>query len=670
MPAFKIKNEEIWIDFDFVFPDDQVQKKMKQIHYTWDPDSRLWHAPNNDDTYSLAIELCEIESVRNKRCCYANSVNGFLNETEETWINEMVLSFSEQYVYSLENAQITAWQDCFRSLQSVLYLLREKLQSFHIIFEYALPYEAGRRPDVILVNSKQVFVLEYKMKNDVLDADVDQTTNYASDLKDYHVSTREKEVIPVLVLTRMTGYKEYRDELCIVSDDQLISLLLNRIDQTGDRCDPIAWMNSKYEPLPSLVESAQMIMSQSELGNLERLENYPDLVETLEFIKDEVWYAKTGKKHYLVLLTGVPGSGKTTLGLRSVYDISNSENPVNSIYLSGNGGLVRVLQDALKSKVFINNIQKIVTEYSSGKMDDNFRNVIVFDEGQRAWNREKMQSSRKISKSEPELLIELCSKKTDWCTLVVMIGEGQEIYSGETIGFDEWEDALNQSDVEWEVISPTELLIYFPNHSVYCSDLLDLTESVRAYRAMGESDFVNYLMDGDIEKASAAFNEIGNYKCYLTRDLERAKKYCRVVYKNRKRSSFGMIASSKNRNLKKYGMDCSFGQTPDIAKWFNSPADDPQSCCALNSTLSEFGCQGLELDMPIMGWGDDCIWDGRSWKLNEALNLNPEEKEHRINSYRVLLTRGRDGIIIFIPEDKTLNKTYQLFKSIGVKELR
>ena len=181
-------------------------------------------------------------------------------------------------------------------------------------------------------------------------------------------------------------------------------------------------------------------------------------------------------------------------------------------------------------------------------------------------------------------------------------------------------------------------------------------------------------MDGEIEKASKLSEEINkeDYSMYVTRDLDEAKNYCRQRYAKEPAKKFGLIASSKSQVLRKFGMMNDFKSTRrvNVAKWFNAPADDPQSCCALKDVVTEFAIQGLELDMPIIGWETDMIWNGNEWeKFKKNEDENSDANTYRRNSYRVLLTRGRDGFIVFVSPEKRLDSIYDLLLSIGIKQL-
>ena len=606
------------------------------------------------------------ESMLKKRCCYADSIANFDKTNEKDFMQTIRRNFKEEHVLKLEPEQIYAWLDSYRVMEKI-----SLDPNINIIFEYVLPYEGGRRPDVILLSKELVIVLEFKMKNRVKEEDIDQVSAYARDLREYHYETRDKEVIPILVLTKTTNLnKEINNVICI--SDDLLQNTLDKIYTENITPTPLGiWINSKYEPLPTIVDAAKTFMKNEELPNIRRV-NSTCIPQTLENLKELTDYARENKKHAIAFVTGVPGSGKTYLGLQYVYEIEK----VNSVYLSGNGPLVDVLTDALESRVFVRSLHTIIDEYLRSGAYDFKTNVIVFDEGQRAWDNKQMENKHKGKLSEPEVMIKLCEERLDWCVLLILVGEGQEINTGENSGIKLWNKAINNGKKDWDIVCPPNLYSYFENESLIDNidnSSLNLTISLRSHLSGTVSQFVNYFIDGDLDNASKLSDSIfaEGYSMYCTRDLEAAKSYCKERYEEEPNKKYGLIASSKSRILPKYGMDNRFEATRiNYGKWFNNPSNDPKSCCALNKVVTEFGVQGLELDMPIIGWEDDMLWNGHEWKKYiQKEDEDSERNTYRRNTYRVLLTRGRDGFIVFVPNERKLDPVYDILKEVGIKEL-
>lgn len=649
------------------------------------------------------------------RACYAASVADFQKENVENWLKEMEENFYKEYrgldLSSDQDDdwnQSKAWVECFDVMQTALHDT-ENPQQWKIIFEYRLPYEGGRRPDVILLSKDKVIVLEFKHSAYPHQIYMDQVLAYTRDLKECHLASRDKEIIPVLVLTKSENLQHKIHNVFVFSRENL------KIHyHTTEDVDLMEWLNSPYEPLPTIIEAAKAFVKHKPLPQIRRARSagVDDAIACLEQAAD---LAEREKRHVLAVVTGVPGSGKTFLGLKYVYGQGRN----NAMFLSGNGPLVNVLNDALKdneeeknNKIFIKNVRDVLEEYVLHQAWDYNKNILVFDEGQRAWDAAHMESKNKyrVSKSEPELLVEMMKKRCSWGVLLVLIGEGQAINKGERGGVEQWAHAIDES---WDVLCPNRLdSIFGRAHRLPLANRqhLDLTVSLRTHLAEDINTFVNFILEGKFEEAKQLLPKIEKegFHFYVTRDLNMAKEYCRKRYKtineielkdkedtlgDKEKSGkqgmdfnrYGILVSSKARGLKKHGIDNSYTSTKNIeADWFNKPMDELKSGGNFNSVVTEFGCQGLELDMPIVCWGNDMLWkkEQNSWQFSKAAGTTEEDHDYRINSYRVLLTRGRDGCIIFVPidsqkdtadndtDENLYDEMYDMLKtSVGIESL-
>ena len=618
--------------------------------------------------------------MKYQRCCYANNIAAFLSEEKSKWINQMKDSFEAMLEMPLGESQIRAWKDCFDVLKEQLPSVARVCPNFDIVFEYCLPYESGRRPDVLLISKEQVIVLEFKQNFRVIHADIDQTAAYARDIREYHYESRNSKVSAILVLTHADENAADVDTttgVAIAPRTTLAATILEMVEAANTRTDINQWLSSKYEPLPTIVEAAKLFVKNEELPNIRRV-NSTCIPQAIECLTEVSEYAEKNRKHVVAFVTGVPGAGKTFLGLKYVYDICKSSEHVNSVYLSGNGPLVAVLTQALHSSVFVKDLHKVVNQYLANGAPDFNNNIVVFDEGQRAWDVHQMSAKRNTDKSEPDIMIELCEKRLDWCVLLVLVGEGQEIHNGENSGIAQWNTAIDKSGAAWEIICPDKLLSVFPGKTIIESEnraALNLSMSLRTHLAGDVSKFANALVDGDIATARALSDGIikQGFGMYVTRNLKRAKMYLQERYHDEPTKRFGMIASSKGRLLREYGMDNSFQGALGIyyvGKWFNAEPDHPKSCCALDTVATEFSCQGLEIDMPLIGWDNDMLWDGKKWaKFKHAESEDSDTNTYRKNSYRVLLTRGRDGFVIYVPPAAAMDGVYSVLLNAGVKTL-
>ena len=568
--------------------------------------------------------------------------------------------------------QVDAWSeeiDVLRnSFRNLAIALPDSLY-WGVVLEYELPLEGGRRPDVILTAPNRILVLEFKQDPNINRAHLDQTYGYARDLSEYHSKTHGIDVVPILVPTRLEKVIDEQDGVKIVSPDRL-SAVLSEFE--GEK--PISysdWLEGDYAPLPTLIQAARMIFQNERLPSIKRAESLGvgDAVLELQKIAS---YSKIHSEKSLVFVSGVPGAGKTLVGLRFVYE--SSSETADSIFLSGNGPLVEVLRDALKDKSFVRDLHSFIKSYGMTSKVPSQR-IIVFDEAQRAWDAEHMGVKNDIHLSEPELLIRIGEKFQDWANLVGLIGHGQEINSGEEAGIDGWNSALESDSAlsNWKIYAPPRFRDAFKNKEVTLVEKLDLSKSLRSRRAEDLHDWVSKVLEGNLSAASVISHQIfqSGFKIHLTRDLEEAKQFLLNLYDDEPSKRFGILASSKDTSLPKYGILNGFQDTKRVkyARWYNNTTGVEGSSNNLKEVVTEFGCQGLELDSAIVAWGNDLLWDGKSWQMRK---LRPKFKQHdplglRKNSYRVLLTRSRDGMVIFLPPEESFDSTEVALLACGAR---
>jgi len=605
---------------------------------------------------------------------WAGTVKDFLSESSENWLESLTRHHVLLFNQPPSGSQFDAWKDEHKVLtQSFrdLAIAEPNATKWGIAFEYELPLEGGRRPDVVVLAGEAVVVLEFKQTGALRQSDRDQVIAYARDLMEYHERSHGKPVTPVLVLTGAKS-SQHDPHVYIVEPSSLAKLLLDAAKPGEIILDE--WLNSDYQPLPILIAAARKIFQNEPLPAIKRAlsAGIPEAVEELGQIVEDA--AKNGKRS-LAFVTGVPGSGKTLAGLTLVYE--RVKKMSNATFLSGNGPLVAVLQDALKSGVFVRDLHKYIKFYGlTEKVPSD--HVVVFDEAQRAWDAGYMFSKKQVNRSEPDLLIDIGEKIPDWSALVGLVGEGQEIHAGEEAGIAQWNDAVQPSAGRqtWEVHCSERLKSEFSNVTVKTYKHLDLTISLRSHRADSLHEWVVALLAGQISEAARLANKIQSqmFPMYLTRNLDDAKQYLEDRYEGASQARYGIIASSKSyKLLEKYGIHSDFMATKNvrISKWFNEPKGHPRSCCELKEVVTEFGCQGLELDFPLIAWSDDMKWQSKSWqftKFRAKYKLEDPEQIRR-NAYRVLLTRGRDGFVIFVPPEASMDETEHTLLASGIEVL-
>lgn len=610
-----------------------------------------------------------------------------------------------RFVPNASASQHRAWRDAIRILQQGLRHAPESAQDLSLILEYELPRQA-RRVDALVLGKGSLAVLEFKGKARPSRADLDQTLAYARDLRCYHRQCVTRPVHAVLVLTRAKQCYQALDGVTLVDPGRLTKALAHITQGTAAAIDVDAFLDDEaYAPLPSLVQAARHLFTQRCVPPIWRAGAATDpAVERLAAIVHRAAQTKTRR---LVLLTGIPGAGKTLVGLRLVHahfldDLAVSRGPgcaAPAVFLSGNGPLVQVLQYALRGtggggRVFVQDLKNYVKTYTAKKSAVPPEHVFVFDEAQRAWDARQVALKHgstdpaRPSRSEPEHVIEFAERVPDWCVVVGLIGTGQEIHIGEEGGLQQWRRAVARAGEpgRWQVHVPPALTDVFTTGSAsevrtHPEPVLNLDAELRYHLTPQVDTFVEVLLGSEgqtqcdipaVQLADTLFHT--GHRYLITRDLEAAKAYARARYADTPEARYGLLASSKDRDLVDYGVDNTFRTTRrlHVGRWYNQPADAPDSCCALDQVATEFAAQGLELDLAIVAWGTDFVRRSGRWSIERARGFRGSVRDPfqlRQNVYRVLLTRGRDGTVIYLPPTAFVDETWAYLQQLGLRPL-
>ncbi len=588
----------------------------------------------------------------------ALTVEEFLQASEEFLMEKMESGFHwYRSVYQIKEespgpSQVESWRDCIEVLQEAL--IKYPLKKDWLVFEYCLPQEGGRRPDVLLINSACVTILEFKRKAlPALAADIDQAAAYRADIKECHAMSHEMEVESYLVLT-----KERSDVLNYLPDKEITILSCSRIAEALCRRKAATeieirnWLQAAYEPSITILEAAYRVMEGEALPEIRRAKSI-GINDTLKKLEQLYQVTKEYDTHSVVFITGVPGAGKTYLGLQYTYHISKESK--TAVYLSGNGPLIEILQHILKnaSRTLVRPINKFLRGNVSQR---GTYTTVVFDEGQRAWN------SRKGNASEPEELIEFLHS-LPWGMLVILVGEGQQIWTNETVSPADWAKAIAKFGNP-NIFCPPDFKKHFMKLNVRTSPELNLTNSLRTAMDALVPNYFKCLLAGEITEAAAIAAQIrGHYPLYITREPEEVANYCWERYEGQPRKKYGWVRSSqynRQRNKRK--------SPAEYVPWFTAEPSSQNSCCAMNldKAVTEFECQGLEVNFVAIEWGMDLLWE-EGWKPY-CTKQDKENETYRINAYRVLLTRGRDGVYIYVPKRSELDETFTILKKAGFIE--
>ncbi len=601
--------------------------------------------------------------------------------------------------FAVDLAQRDAWQH-------EIDLLREVLQSFggrgRIYLEYVVP-RLGKRIDAVLLLDHTIFVVEFKVGERVFGRqDVIQVWDYALDLKNFHESSHAALIAPVLVVTAAHGKKQigasrsHVDGLSpptLVSADRLCEALDEILGASlRERIEPDQWDQGRYRPTPTIVEAATALYRGHDVRDISRNDaGATNLARTSAAVAQIIESSRARGLKSICLVTGVPGAGKTLVGLDIATRYLDDSSDLHSVYLSGNGPLVAILREAL-ARDDVQRAKARATPRSKGDARQavkafiqpihHFRDeclkdpspppehVTIFDEAQRAWNRTKTADfmSRKkgrpgFAMSEPEFLISCLDRHADWAVVVCLIGGGQEINTGEA-GIAEWIRAVEVSYPHWHLhVSPklsdaeyaaeNALKALQSRHDAYFDPDLHLSTSMRSFRAESVSTFVKKVLDLEVQQAANIYAGFADrYPIVVTRNVDRARAWLREKARGSER--FGIVVSSQAQRLKPHAIDV---RTPvDPVNWFLNDCDDVRSSYYLEDVATEFHVQGLELDWCCVVWDADLRHSAGAWQHHEFVGTRwqhirkDERKAYLKNAYRVLLTRARQGMVIVIPE--------------------
>lgn len=649
------------------------------------------------------------------RAYYSGSVYSFLTEEEDHILGRLMIEDS----FRIEDIQKNAWR-------AEIQILKEQLASFsngEIAFEFTIP-RMGHRVDVVLIIQGIIFLLEFKVGDDTYAKSTkDQVMDYALDLKYFHEASRDRTIVPIIVPTEAV---DQVNTLSLMEDGIAQVLCCNRHNIGGElqrvlsqmHAAPLsmdAWLDARYAPTPTIIEAAQALYRAHSVRDISRNDaGAENLTVTTAAINQIIDECKVRHKKAICFITGVPRAGKTLAGL----NIANARHQFNedehAVFLSGNGPLVAVLQEALardraathnvtkeqarrETKSFIQVIHKFRDEALSSSQPP-VEKVAIFDEAQRAWDEhmltsfmEKKKGIPQFGQSEPEFLISIMDRHEDWAAMICLVGGGQEIHKGEA-GISAWLYALRHKYLDWKIYLSDQMMdseyvgagnvrSILGNRSYCVAPSLHLGVSLRSFRSEKLATFVKALLDEDVSTTQALYTELHQtYPIVLTRDLARARNWVRDKVRGTERA--GLLASSKAERLRSVGIWVN-AQIKPVA-WFLNEPRNANSSCFLEVPATEFEVQGLEVDYGLLAWDADFRYGATGFDYFYCrgarwMHLNQEQgRKYLKNAYRVLLTRARQGLIIFVPEgdsnDETrrpeyYDGTFEYLRSIGIQEI-
>jgi hypothetical protein len=636
-----------------------------------------------------------------QRAYYSNTIDNFLTDDRNAVLGQLV-KHSE---FAVERSQRDAWLAQVDQLNSVL-----AGYNGAIYFEYAIP-RMGKRVDVVLVIGAAIFALEYKVGEvRFVPNSIDQVVDYSLDLKNFHETSHDRFVAPIFIATGApkmpiaVALTPHNDRLLapIKSNGDDLDEIIRSVHQligNEPAIDVATWEQGRYRPTPTIIEAATALYNGHSVAEICRSDaGGAELQRTTQTISNLIADARANSYKAVCFVTGVPGAGKTLIGLNVATQHFDKDNDMYSVFLSGNGPLVKILQEALardkvarekaagrtvkkhvarsEVKMFIQNVHHYRDECLR---DPNppVDHVALFDEAQRAWNRaqttkfmQQKKGQANFHQSEPEFLLSCVDRHPDWGVVVCLIGGGQEINTGEA-GIGEWIAALNRHFPDWYVhisdrLTDSEfgagkvLKELTSRERVFFDPRLHLSVSMRSFRAEHVSQLVKQLLDLDQANAKETFLQISDrYPIVITRDLNKAKHWLRSMARGSER--YGTVVSSAAYRLKPLAIEVRLKSDP--VHWFLAGKDDVRSSYYLEDVATEFEIQGLELDWACVTWDADFRYANSGWthhafRGDRWQRINKSDRQvYQKNAYRVLLTRARQGMVIVVPPGDSTDPT-------------
>jgi hypothetical protein len=621
---------------------------------------------------------------------YGARVEEFVAQAPETVVGLLTTRAALEFRGG-EREQVRAWQGQVQLLRTALAGVPGS-EAWGLVLEYSLR-RLGLRPDTILLAPGVIIVLEFKMSaEEYRPSDSRQVENYALCIRDFHASSRGFCIIPIIcaenapdislspptVIDGVTGV--------LITNGRGLSGALRAATRMGAvGASTLGWRefdSGGYNPTPNIVEAARDVYKGQTVAEIGRTDaDGAALKRTGDRLRNWVLQARERQEHIVCLVTGTPGAGKSLLGLNLVLaEGAGRVSGEPAAMLTGNRPLVHVLKGALVSdaatrtddsgvrRALDSALQTLLGYLRQHAAEDAApppEKIVVFDEAQRAWDEETGQKLLQRRRSEPELFLEILHR-LPWSCLVCLIGPGQEINRGEG-GMALWGAALAREAAAgrvWRIVAAGSEALG-GSQAVEIDPELHLSGAVRAYRNARYDQWVDALLSAKLDRAAELARSMAIPPAFVTRDIAQLRAWLRVRGRGGRRP--GLLVSSGAVRLIADGVPPPpmSADLKEIENWFLKSIPDFRGSDSLEKPLSEFGCQGLELDYVGLCWGGDLIWSlersqwiPRSMRAPTWSQIRRSEKaQYRVNAYRVLLTRAREGVCIYVPVGEALDRT-------------
>ena len=659
------------------------------------------------------------------RSYYSENAQIFLQDNSNNIMGKLL----QNDPYSTLLDQKNAWRQQIEILQKEL----KSIPFDRILFEYTIP-RMGRRIDNVVFYKGVVYLLEFKVgETKYKNADLKQAEGYALDLKYFQEGSRNRKLVPILISTEAEDYQneiELEEDVCRplrANAFNLQQVILQAAEKFNeDDIDSISWENSPYNPTPTIIEAGQALYANHKVDEITRQDSIgKTFTQTSRAIDKIIMESKRDSKKSIIFLTGIPGSGKTLVGLDIASRYQNVEDKEHAVYVCGTSALIHVIQEALvrdrhsrlkgtddeetkesiRKKVEV--LFQVILHYRKSIITEEnplYEKIVVFDEAQRMWDPHEADKNIKAlglpprGKSEPDLFIEHMDKVDDWAVILCLLGGGQEINKGED-GLIEWLKSVKENFPHWNVFGAPEISTkdYLGNVSADTAldlvnktfiDELHLKTSTRSFKAGNFSKMINHFLDREIPQVKEIIKEFNEkdddekYHLLVTRDIQTAKDW--VKKKVRGNDRCGIFTTALSHRLWPEGIVKRGQREFNELGWWLDDEEHIDSSLALEIPCTEFFSQGLELDWSIFAW-DACLrpnnsdWDYLRFERSKWKKITKATKRKYLkNAFRVLLTRARQGMIIFVPKGDENDKSrlpefydpiFNDLKEIGIKEI-
>ncbi|MEP7339682.1 MAG: DUF2075 domain-containing protein [Acidobacteriota bacterium] len=643
---------------------------------------------------------------------YRASLAEFLADDSERILGVLAAESAKNGFIDLKQKQTKAWQKQIEVLKTVFALLQNQFvesANWGLLLEYPIP-RRQKRIDAVLLARNVILCLEFKTEDQKFSSHLKrQVEDYALDLRDFHEASRNRPIVPIAVALGTSA----GDSNQVMSSDDLVrpvvlagaSDLANMValiftsecDLSDEQIEMTAWDLSAYRPVPTIIEAAESLFAGHNVREIAHSHaGAINLTLTSEKLIEIIRQAQRENIKVVCFVTGVPGAGKTLAGLNVVHNAAlRQDGRPPSVFLSGNGPLVKIVSASISRdfkqrtrasgaertiSTFVQNVHSFVREALDKPDKPPIEHIIVFDEAQRAWGAEHNKKKTGSELSEPETILSIMDRHKEWAVIVALVGGGQEIHTGEA-GLGEWGRSLRDHFPHWEIaVSPSALTgdSSVAGQQLFadgnCGSLqvrretaLHLEVSLRSFRAHRLAEWVDAVLIGDAAKAASIVADLKDFPMAITRSLTNARAWLREHARGLRRC--GIVASSGAMRLRAEGIELSSGfrqGNRDLyVHWFLADPSDIRSSNQLEIAASEFECQGLELDWVGLCWGGDFsfsaatnTWNYRRFSGTRWGKMAKEvDRQYLLNTYRVLLTRAREGMIIWIPTGDRKDQT-------------